>query len=277
MTVTAHRLASGPGWWVENVVCTAGPEARPFEEAHDSFCLAVVTEGTFQYRSLQGSATLAPGTLLLGNAGQCFECGHHHATGDRCLSFHFEPEVMEEVLAAVPGARRLGFSTPRLPPLPALVPLIAAIEAAADEGHREALEELGLRLAAAAVILPAEAKPPRRPPSWRDERRVTAALRRIEAEADEPLSLADSAQVAGMSRYHFLRTFRAVVGLTPHQYLLHLRMRRAAVRLRRSDESVSAIAYDSGFGDLSTFNRQFRRLAGRSPSAYRAASAGAPA
>jgi AraC-like DNA-binding protein len=277
MTVTAHSMGAGPGWWVDDVVCTAGPEQRPFEEAHDSFCLAVVTEGTFQYRSPHGAATLAPGTLLLGNAGQCFECGHDHATGDRCLSFHFEPEAMEEVLAAVPGARRLGFLTPRLPPLPALVPLIAALEAARDEGDGDALEELGLRLAAAAVILAAEAKPSPRPPSWRDERRVTAALRRIESEADEPLSLADGARAAGMSRYHFLRTFRAVVGLTPHQYLLHLRLRRAAVRLRRSDESVSAIAYDSGFGDLSTFNRQFRRLAGRSPRAYRAASAGAAA
>ncbi len=277
MTVTAHRLASGPGWWVDDVVCSAGPEQRPFEEAHDTFCLAVVTEGTFQYRSPQGAATLAPGTLLLGNAEQCFECGHDHATGDRCLSFHFEPEAMEEVVAAVPGARRLGFTTPRLPPLPALVPLIAALEAARDEGDREALEELGLRLAAAAVTLPSNSRPPRRAPSWRDERRVTAALRRIEAAADEPLSLADSAGAAGMSRYLFLRTFRAVVGVTPHQYLLHMRLRRAAVRLRRSDESVSAIAYDSGFGDLSTFNRQFRRLAGRSPRSYRAASTGAPA
>jgi AraC family transcriptional regulator len=275
MTVTAQRLASGAGWWVEDVVCTAGPDQRPFEEAHDTFCLAAVTEGTFQYRSPQGSATLAPGTLLLGNAGQCFECGHDHATGDRCLSFHFEPEAMEEVLAAVPGVRRLGFTTPRLPPLPALVPMIAALEAARDEGDSEALEELGLQLAAATVTLSAEAKSSRRSPSWRDERRITAALRRIEAETDEPLSLADSAHAAGMSRYHFLRTFRAVVGLTPHQYLMHMRMRRAAVRLRRSDESVSAIAYDSGFGDLSTFNRQFRRLAGRSPRAYRAASAGA--
>ena len=73
-----------------------------------------------------------------------------------------------------------------------------------------------------------------------------------------------------MSPYHFLRTFRQVVGLTPHQFLLRTRLQRAAVRLRASDEPVSAIAFEAGFNDLSTFNRRFRRVTGLTPSAYRA-------
>ena len=73
-----------------------------------------------------------------------------------------------------------------------------------------------------------------------------------------------------MSPYHFLRTFRQVVGMTPHQFVLRTRMHRAAVRLRRSDAPVSAVAFDAGFNDLSTFNRRFRRLMGVSPSVYRA-------
>ena len=58
--------------------------------------------------------------------------------------------------------------------------------------------------------------------------------------------------------------------MTPHQYVLRTRLHRAAVRLRRSDETISAIAFDAGFSDLSTFNRRFRRLMGASPGAYRA-------
>lgn len=107
-------------------------------------------------------------------------------------------------------------------------------------------------------------------PSRLEPRRVTAALRRIEAEAGEPLSLADLAGEAAMSPYHFLRTFCRVAGLTPHQYLLRTRLHRAAVRLRRSLEPVSTIAFDTGFADLSTFNRRFRRMMGASPGAYRA-------
>ena len=72
-----------------------------------------------------------------------------------------------------------------------------------------------------------------------------------------------------MSPYHFLRTFRRVVGMTPHQYVLHTRLHRAAVRLRRSDDAISTIAFDAGFDDLSSFNRRFRRVTGENPSAYR--------
>ena len=103
-----------------------------------------------------------------------------------------------------------------------------------------------------------------------DERRISAVLRHIEAQVDEPLSIAELAHAAAMSPYHFLRTFRALVGMTPHQFILHARMKRAAVSLRRTHENISAIAFAAGFGDLSTFNRRFHRIFGLSPSAYRA-------
>ena len=109
-------------------------------------------------------------------------------------------------------------------------------------------------------------------PSTRDERRVTLAARRIEAQADSKLSIAALAREAAMSPYHFLRTFRQVIGLTPHQYILRTRLNRAAVRLRAGEEPVAAIAYDAGFNDLSTFNRRFRRLMGATPTDYRSGS-----
>ena len=140
-------------------------------------------------------------------------------------------------MAAVPGARRTAFAVPRLPPLPALMPLIAAAEAARDDRDGAALEELALRLAGAVAAALAGGTGRCAAPSRRDERRVTAALRRIEAKAHEPLSLADLAREAAMSPYHFLRTFRHVVGMTPHQFMLRTRLHRAAVRLRRSDEA----------------------------------------
>ena len=76
--------------------------------------------------------------------------------------------------------------------------------------------------------------------------------------------------MAAMSKYHFLRVFRRATGLTPYKFLLGVRMRRAAVKLRTSRLPVSQIAYDAGFGDLSTFNNQFRGLFGATPSRFRA-------
>lgn len=268
MALNSRVLASGPGWSVSDVACDAGPRDRPFAEQHHAACIAAVTQGTFQYRSTQGSAVLAPGAVLLGNEGACFECGHEHGTGDRCLAFHFEAAHLEAIAAAMPGARQTEFVVPRLPPLPLLMPLIAAAEAACDDGAE--LEELALRLAGAVGMALGDVHRAGHPPTRRDERRVTDALRRIADEAHEQVTLTDLAREAAMSPYHFLRTFREVVGVTPYQYVLRTRLHRAAVLLRRSSAPISTIAFDAGFNDLSTFNRRFRRLMGSSPRAYRA-------
>ena len=273
MSMKQVTLASGPGWSVMDVICSAGPHDRPFEERHARTCIAAVTEGTFQYRSAQGTAVLAPGALLLGNEGACYECGHEHAAGDRCISFHFAPDYLEEIVAAVPGARRAAFAMSRLPPLPELTPIVAVAEVARDERDDAELEELALRLAGAVMTALAAAGPNVRRPSHLDERRVTDALRHIEEEAEERLTIADLARKAAMSPYHFLRVFNQVVGMTPHQFILRTRLHRAAVRLRRSHEPVLAIAVEAGFNDLSTFNRRFRRMMGISPTMFRSRNA----
>ena len=249
MALASRLLASGSGWRVDDVVCSCGPQDRPFEEQHDEACVAAVTGGTFRYRSTQGSAVLAPGALLLGNDGHSFECSHEHGVGDRCLSFHFTAAFLEDVAAAVPGARRIAFTAASLPPHAALLPLTAAAESARDDGGEPAFEDLALRLAGAVAAALAGIKSVAPAPSRRDERRITAALRRIETQVEEPLSLSDLAREAAMSPYHFLRTFRAVVGMTPHQFILHTRMHRAAVRLRRTSDSIATIAFTAGFGD----------------------------
>jgi AraC family transcriptional regulator len=266
MTITSRLLASGRGWTAHDVVCTAGPADRPFEERHDWVCIAAVTHGTFQYRTSTGAATLAPGALLLGNPGEWFECGHEHGAGDRCLSFHFAPDYFEEVVAATPRAR-LPFAVSRLAPAVSLLPLIAAAESARDDAIE--LEEHAWWLAGSVAAGLARAPAGPKTASRRDERRVSHAVRRLTAAPQEPVTLVALARDAAMSPFHFLRTFRSVVGITPHQYLLLQRLRRAAVRLRQSDEPVSTIAYDSGFNDLATFNRRFRRIMGMTPSAYR--------
>lgn len=274
MTIKSHLLASGAGWQASDVVCRAGPHDRPFEEQrHDGACIAIVTEGTFQYRTTVGPSLLAPGAMLLGNHGHCFECGHEHGLGDRCLSFRYNPEYLAAIVADVPGVRSSEFASSRLPPLPELIPLVAAAETARDEGVTAELEEVALRVAGAVASTLAGARRSRRRPSRRDEQRVSDALWRIEAvvndERQEKITLTGLARDAAASPYHFLRTFRDVVGMTPYQYMLRTRLHRAAVLLCRSNEPISAIALDAGFDDLSTFNRRFHRLMGMSPTTYR--------
>lgn len=267
-----RRIAAGEGWWVDDVSCHAGPADRPFEEEHAAVSVAAVVSGTFTYRTHQGTSLMAPGSILLGNRGRCFECGHDHGTGDRCIAFHFTAAYFDTIAASVPGVRRADFSRPALPPSAALLPYVVPLTVAHACGA-EAVEEIGLDLAAACLAAEVDASPPSAGARPGDARRISEAVRRIEAQAhlldDERLTLASLARDAGMSRYHFLRTFRALVGVPPHRYVLRTRMARAAARLAATDEPVTDIALGAGFADLSTFCRQFRATMGHGPTAYR--------
>ncbi len=147
--------------------------------------------------------------------------------------------------------------------------LLAQAETAREEGNQEALEEIAVRLSAAVLLVLTDVRPSQYAATPRDLRRVTDVLRFIEANVSERMSLAAMARKAGMSAYHFLRIFRQIVGLTPHQFVLRARLHRAAMLLKRSDQPVSTIALDAGFEDLSTFNRRFRRVMGVAPGRYR--------
>jgi AraC-like DNA-binding protein len=72
-----------------------------------------------------------------------------------------------------------------------------------------------------------------------------------------------------MSAFHFLRAFRQVTGVTPHQYLLRTRLLEAAISLATQPDQVLEIALASGFDDLSNFNHAFRAEFGVSPRSYR--------
>src|SRR5207249_5336178 len=130
-SMASRVLGQGDGWHVADVVCTCGPQDRRFEEQHPSFTIAVVVAGTFQYRaSLNGPGLaeelMTPGSLLLGNAGQCFECGHEHGLGDRCLSFRYSRDYFARVAADAGISRgQRNFPRLRLPALAHLSPLIA--------------------------------------------------------------------------------------------------------------------------------------------------------
>src|SRR4051812_45834643 len=86
----------------------------------------------------------------------------------------------------------------------------------------------------------------------------------------EPLDLAALATIAHLSPAHFLRTFRATFGETPHRYLQRRRVERAMHLLRTTDRTVTEVCLDVGFSSLGTFSRTFSDIVGESPSAYRA-------
>jgi AraC family transcriptional regulator len=264
-----RTLAAGDGWSLHEIVCRAGPSDRPFEERHNGFSVSAVVGGNFTYRSDAGHGLLYPGALLLGNNGSCFECGHAHGIGDRCISLNVSEEQFSEVAAAATSTSRFRFSAPSLPPSPKALPIIAQMEALSCAPSLLRSEELALRIIERVIALMASDRQTPAAPTGREMRRVIEAIRLVESDATRALELKEMAAVAGMSKYHFLRVFRRLTGMTPHRYLISARLRRAALALMSSRRPVIAVALDAGFGDLSTFNKTFRAVFGLTPTQYR--------
>src|ERR1700741_1215892 len=100
-------------------------------------------------------------------------------------------------------------------------------------------------------------------------RRLLRARDAMDLSYAEPLDVRAVAAVAHASPAHFIRSFRAVFGETPHRYLQRRRVERSMFLLRETDRSVTDICFDVGFMSLGTFSRTFREIIGATPSSYR--------
>jgi transcriptional regulator GlxA family with amidase domain len=91
----------------------------------------------------------------------------------------------------------------------------------------------------------------------------------IDRDYARPLNIPALARIALVSQAHFIRTFRATFGETPHRYLQRRRVERAMALLRGSDRDVTDICFAVGFSSLGTFSRTFRDIVGAPPSTFR--------
>ncbi len=267
-----RRIAHQRQWSLTDYVCTSGPHDRPFEERHDRVTVALVTAGTFRYSTRAGEALLYPGAYLLGNAGACYECGHEHSRGDRCMALHIDRELFAEIASGSSGSNRCEFRGAMLPAVPELASISVSLQQASSPESQLALEETVLGAIGTVVCAVGTNYTPPRRPGPAATRRMAATFDFIETRLASDLNLDELSALVAMSKYHFLRTFKHASGMTPHQYILGRRLRAAAAALRTTRKPVAHVAADQGFGDLSTFNHSFRRFMGVTPTAYRSSS-----
>jgi AraC family transcriptional regulator len=254
---------------VVSYTCTAEASARPYLEQHAHWSVSYVQAGSFGCQCRGAHFELMPGAVLLGRPGDEFTCTHdHHGGGDECLAFFIEPEVADEI----GGAQRQPWPSSGLPPLPELMALGELARGVSRRLAGPRVDEVGLALAAKVVDVMAGEQRPRALQRPVDRRRAIESARWIEMNAHQDINLQGLATQTGLSVYHCVRVFSAVLGVTPHQYLLRCRLRKAAQLLTDEDRPITEIALDVGFADLSNFVRTFRRAAGVSPRLYRQAS-----
>lgn len=244
--------------------CDAGPEDAPFPERHSGYSLSYVRKGSFGYRVRSKLHELVAGAFLIGRPGDEYICTHEHACcGDECLSIHLASSLAEAI--GTDAVWRAG----SLPPLPELMVLAELAQASADNANNIGLDEAGVLIASRLADVAGGEPRARQDVSALDRRRAVEAALFIDDNAHDAIDLGQLADSAGLSAFHFLRLFAKIVGVTPHQYLIRARLRRAARLLADGDVPITTIAYQVGFGDLSNFVRTFHRAAGVSPRRFR--------
>jgi AraC-like DNA-binding protein len=245
--------------------CEAGPADQPFAEVHQRHSISYVRRGSFGCRTHGRDFELVAGSLLIGYPGDKFTCRHdHHDHGDECLSI----QVSEEFLDTLGDGREL-WRAGALPPLAELVAYGELAQQAADGEIDIGLDEACLGLVTRFLRLRSEATERTAPVPRRIRGNIVSVADWIDQHCAESIDLAAAARQAQLTPYHFLRMFKRVVGVTPHQHLVRCRLRRAAQRLLEDDAPITEIAFDVGFGDLSNFVRTFHRAAGLSPRRFR--------
>jgi AraC family transcriptional regulator len=259
-------------------VCAQGREVRGVERYYPTVEIAVVTDGAFAARSRDGTALVAPGALLLKNAGVAHEYRHVDDGGDRCVVFAYDAALVDDLRASL-GLPDRGDVWTRLH-VPASADTAAAValavrarDAGSASPERAALvEDAALAVAAAAARAATRFRAHGRRVQLADQIRVARTLRYVDAHSADDCSLATLAAIAGLSPFHYARVVRAVTGQSPRQLVIAARLRAAATALARDRRAtVTGVAAASGFGDLSHFTATFRRAFGQSPARYRAA------
>jgi len=111
-------------------------------------------------------------------------------------------------------------------------------------------------------------KPQTATPGGRPVTQISEALAYLERHYTEPVTVEDVAEAVGTSPTSLHRMFREIVGRPPIDYLIHLRIEKAAQLLRRGGLRVGEVSGAVGFNDSNYFARQFRSVTGRTPREY---------
>ena len=131
-------------------------------------------------------------------------------------------------------------------------------------GSRDVIESESAMIEALSYLIRHYAQTKTIPKESLSHASLTRTIDLIQTQAEHPMTLACLARESGLSKYHFLRTFKKHTGLTPHQYILSVRIQKATEQII-AGESIALASLNSGFSDQSHFTRHFKRIYGYTP------------
>jgi AraC-like DNA-binding protein len=240
---------------------------------HECFAVGVMRAGAMRFDYRGGSHLAAPGEINLCLAGEAHNGEAAHEAGWRYRMFYLDEKWLNAALAETGSARR-GAAAPFFRSGVLQDPKLAAellhLHRSLEPGRAGALEQESRLLMALHHLISRHAQP--RPP----ERKAAACLHAVRlardylaANLERNPSLGELGRVAGLSRFHLLRVFSRQVGLTPHAFMVQLRLQKARALLQ-AGASLAEAALLSGFSDQSHLSRHFKKVYGLTPGQYRA-------
>lgn len=208
----------------------------------------------FEHRSVSGRFVTRlnrPGTIMITPAGPAPDIRLHTPSDCQPPQQVFRPGIQDKSIQRIIGM------------------LLEELETARPLGKLY-VDSLAHALATRFVLLDSESVARREPRISGLPPRILSRVReKIEANLDADLSLESLAEESGYSRALFLKMFRAATGLTPHQYVLDLRLRRAQDRLRLAGSSITDVAVSCGFSSQSHMTSVFRQRLEMTPGEFR--------
>lgn len=233
-------------------------------ESYDSFLLMYIQKGCL---SLEFDGQTAPAT-----AGYfvLLDCYQRHAyssdTGCECLWCHFDSASARHWYTNI--VSRLGNVFSMLDPYPVLNKLTAVYDIFASGNLvREPLLSKYLTDILTSFLLYV----PLNKNKYNYANMAEEIITYINEHFMENITIGELASLAGLSHYHFIRTFKKETGFTPHEYIINTRVSAAKYLLKNTDMPVKDICYNTGFSSESVFCSAFKRHLGLSPQKYRAA------
>ncbi|SIQ26660.1 AraC family transcriptional regulator [Bosea sp. TND4EK4] len=268
---SAHLFAARRFGGLEFLAATFRTHAYA-PHAHDTYAIGTIEMGCEIWHARGQTLHAGPGDIVMNHPLDVHD-GAPSEGGYRYRMSYPTVELMSEIAASLSGRPATGTPFFREPVVQDAegAALFGAAHRLLEEGADALAGEEAL-IRAYAHMLARHADLTRREVG-REEGPVARVKRLIEARHDEDLSLADLAQLAGLPRHHLIRAFRRETGLTPHAYLVDVRVRRARERLRRG-EMPGEVAAATGFCDQPHLTRAFKARLGVTPGAFRAAHAG---
>lgn len=252
-------LASAAGFELTTrSTAVGGPRWRP-GHVHDDFELSYVEDGTLEFQTALGAHAARVGECIV----MLPDLENSPRLSGRLTQLHLS---REQLLAAEDA---LGLAAPkairRFDPGATTTRLMSLLARSARELPQDDPELGALVNAISLSLVPRAAAPERGGP----DPHIRAALDFIRCNLREPIGVDDMARAAGLSRFVFLRRFKAQTGSTPYQYLLDQRLDSARELLARGEHSVLSVALELEFKDPGRFSRAFRERFGFAPSKLR--------